>query len=378
MAYVTANNIIWPRMANLGYDSPSGWASIDAAEARIAFVLRWPKTGTLKKIGWHIYSVDSPVMTLIVSIETVAASIANPIATTNAGKTLYAAGAESSSITNPSAGTRFDSINGSTGISVTKGEYAAVTIRCTARTSGELAVICDTVGTDFKYGVGHSNQSQDSYTQDSCPFTNYAFLNYLTLEYNGEFVPVEDCHPVLSLPYFSTVPWGSNDDPERRGLKFCVPFNCKIRGAYILLEADSDVDLILYDSDEYTVFSGFPMTISKDKRAYATMGTHYVEFTTSATLIANAWYRLVLLPKDTTDISICTKTVLNDGSIDGRTAFPEGATVGYTTIGNEPTSGSHTWTDDDTKIPTISVVISEIDNGIGGAPRFGDMTGGLK
>lgn len=152
MAYVTVNNIIWPRTGPYSTGSSPGTVRLDAAEERIAYVIRWPKTGTLKKVGWTISSVSSPVLTVAVSIETVADAVGVPIATTDAGKTLYAANAVSADITNPSAGARFDAINSTTGISVTKGELAAITIRAKTVTSGYIEVTVDLYNAAVHWG----------------------------------------------------------------------------------------------------------------------------------------------------------------------------------------------------------------------------------
>jgi hypothetical protein len=82
----------------------------------------------------------------------------------------------------------------------------------------------------------------------------------------------------------------------------------------------------------------------------------------------------VVLPKSTTNISTYKYLPADDGSILGVTALPEGSDIAYTTFNGTPTSGSHTWTDDATSIPSINLLVDKIDigtSGGGGMPILG-------
>lgn len=345
--------------------------TLDALDEHIAFVVRAPKTGTLKKIGWRINAISSPVMTVKVSVETVADAIGVPVATTNAGKTLYAAGAESADITSFSAGACFNVINGSSGISVTRGHLIAVTVRVTGYTSGSINVSYSQYGVQVLGSYVHRGETY-TYGYNGNVGTPY-YEPIITLEYDGEFVVCPHTKPVNSTDMSSMV-YNSTSNPDRRGMKFRLPYGCSIKGVTLYGDLDVDTDIILYDADEYTVMSGFPITIDKDKRPTNTMSAYYVELPGDITLIANQYYRLVLLPKDTTNITTYTSVPADDGSILGMNAYPEGMNVAYTTFNGAPSSGSHAWTDEATRRILMSVMINKIDlGGSGGGPVMGGM-----
>jgi hypothetical protein len=190
----------------------------------------------------------------------------------------------------------------------------------------------------------------------------------ITLEYDGEFVPVPFHTPAGDGA--TSVAWDSGSNPDRRGMKFrFTDCDHRLNGANISVDADSDVDVILYDSDEYTVMSGFPLTIDKDKRRASSYSGFYIPFPTRPTLVKDSWYRIVLLPKDATTIINYYFTPSNDVTILGMTAFHEGSNVAYTTFNGVPTSGSHAWTD----TATIKVNFGVMVDGL----NLGSSSGGI-
>lgn len=352
---------------------------LDAEEELIGYVVTIPKTGTLKKIGWGITAVSSPVLTARVSLENITATIGQPVATTDADKSLYAANAVSANITNPSAGVRFDEINGSTGISVTKGDRVAITIRITSYTSGSISVLYSQWGGFTPFGGYNSLLRSNAYTfaYVGGSWTLY-HTPHITLEYDGEFVPVPFTMPAQSIA--SPMSWSSASNPDRRGMKFSVPFTCKLGGAFLYFDGDSDTDLILYGPDGYTIVDGFPITLSKNERTTNLPGWYFIEFPTSPTITADLYYRFVFLPKEATNCQLYVVTPVGDGAISGLTAYSEGSRVVYTYRNGNPSEEDVEWTDSTTQKSTGALFISEIDipsSGSGNsAPRFGDKTGG--
>lgn len=347
---------------------PPGGVTLDSSdpEEHVAFVIQVPKTGTLKKIGWKIYSVSSPVLTVKVCLETVGNTVGVPISATYATKVLYAPSAESADITSFSAGTRFDEINGSTGISVTGGDFMAVTIRCTARTSGNIIVGASQYGGSSyacPWDVGYVVQTP-VYTYLSVGGTGTQwYWPFLTLEYDGEFVPV---HGVIPCATGSSLGWNSGSTTAVYGMKFKTPFGCRLCGCWINADFDQDVNLYLYDSDEYTVFSGFPLTLSSTKRKFTSGELRYILFTTQPTLSANTWYRLAIVPTTTTpNVTTYYCTPSDDGTITGMSGLLSGTDVIATKINSLPSSGSHSWTDTDTVIMMWWLAIDQIDIGSG-------------
>ena len=372
MALTDVGWIMYPSTYTQG---TAGAFALDAAEELIAYVIKVPKTGTLKKIGWRIYSVSSPSLTCRVSIETVAETVGQPVATTDAGKTLYATGAVSADITDPAAGSRYDAINGSSGISVTKGDNIAIVIRIISRTSGSISPNYAQYAATLPMG-GLSGGRDHSYT---ATYANSAWGAYNTpmigLEYDGEFVPCPFTNPPFDTG--GAVSFSSSSTPDRRGLKFRFPYKCTAKGIVMSVDLDSETDLILYDSDEYTVMSGFPITLNANKRAAANNGFHYVEFPTEPTFEANTDYRIVLLPKSTTAISITYSVPVTDGSLLALDMYPEGTNVINTVRTGAPSSGDHSWTDYNTQRYSWAFVVNKIDfssgSSGGGCPVMGGM-----
>lgn len=363
--------------SSIGMSSTGGF-TLDAAEELITFIVQAPKTGTLKKIGWRVYASTSPVLTCRVSIETVADVIGQPVATTDAGKTLYAANAVSADITNPAADVRFDAINGTTGISVTKGDLLAITIRVIAYTSGSIAVHYNQYGGIWPMsGLPMSRSHGYTQTYAASTWTVY-YTPHITLEYDGEFAVCPFTLPAQHRN--SHIAYNSSSNPDRRGLKFQAPYGFTAKGVVVYLDCAVDVDLIIYDADEYTVMTGFPITLDKDKRANNSAAWHYIEFPTEPQFAANANYRMVLLPKDTTNIVIICCVPADDDTILGATAYPEGLKTAYTTFNGTPTSGSHAWTDDTAYKMCAGLLVNKIDipAGTGGLLTHPGMSGGMR
>lgn len=347
---------------------------LDAAEELIGYVITIPKTGTLKKVGWGITAVSSPVLTARMSLENIAAAIGQPVATTDAAKNLYAANAVSADITNPSAGIRFDAINGSTGISVTKGDRVAITIRITSYTSGSISVRYSQYGGFTPFGGYHSLRTNAyTFTYVGGSWKLY-HTPHVTLEFDGEFVPVPFTMPAQSLA--TSMGWNSTSNPDRRGMKFSLPFTCKLGGAFFYFDGDSDTDLILYEPDGYTVATGFPITLNKNERTANSLGWYFVEFPVPPTITADLNYRFAFLPKENTNCTMYVVTPESDGEISGLTGYMEGSRVVYTYRNGAPSSGDKEWTDSTTQKSTVSLFISEIDipsGGSGGGPIMGGM-----
>jgi hypothetical protein len=360
MALTDLGTLLYPDIAVIS--SPSNF-SLDAAEEHGATAFAIPKTGTLLKIGWRLLSVASPILTLKISLETVADTIGILVATTDAGKTLYAANAQSAAIDNPVAGVRFDAINGaspSTGISVTKGDLVSFVVRCTARTSGSVAVAYDQyAGNVMGLKPQDGNQIPYWYTYLGGAGAANAGGLLLTLEYDTGCVYIPLIVPAGLTP--TTVTWNSGSNPDRRGLKMTYPFGCKLKGAHIYLDTDEDVQVILYDSDEYTIISGFPITLQGNMRRANALGAHWVEFPTEPTLLINTVYRLVILPSTVTNVISNYFVPADDGAVIGMNAMVGGTNFVYTTFNGTPTSGSHAWTDTITQRPAILPMISQID-----------------
>jgi hypothetical protein len=129
-----------------------------------------------------------------------------------------------------------------------------------------------------------------------------------------------------------------------------------------------DTDIIVYDSDEYTPM--VTVTLDKEKRQVANSSWQSVMFPSSISLVASQIYRLVALPKDTTNISIYYMDATDDAAVPAMNAIDGGVDWKYTTFNGVPNSGSHAWTDTATRRAWMGLYIEEI-SASGGGERWG-------
>jgi hypothetical protein len=362
MSIVTVPELVYPSHRG----APDfGNITLDAAEEFFCVVMMVEDTGTLNKITWRTGTITAGTsFVLKVSVETVAATVGQPVATSNATKTLYATGAESADITSLTSNTIYHTaINSTTGITVTAGDYIAVTFRLTAVNGASILINFDQYSTLETLTEGRSNRNYYGASYLSSTWTIYPYTQFIALEYSDGFHPCTYLMPPVGIASES---WSSSSNPDRRGIKFKFPVKCRLAGALIRVDADVDIDVILYGSDEYTVATGFPITITNTKRAVDRAGDFYIPFPTKPEINADTFYRLVLLPKSTTNIMLKLSTPGDDGSFLGIDQFTEQRNVIYTTINGAPSSGDHTWTDTNVKTQ-INLIIDGIEASTGAA-----------
>jgi len=364
MSIVTIPEFLYP---SLRAGSPGNSIVVDAAEEFFVVVMKVQDTGTLNKIGWKTGTITAGTsFVLKISIETVAETVGQPVATTNAGKTLYAAGAESADITVLSTNTiYYTAINSTTGVAVTAGDDIAITFRLTAVDGASIGLALNQYGNIGSLTEGRIARNSYGASYLGSSWAIYPYYQPISLEYSNGFHP----HPgIIPISDATTVAFNSTSDPDRRGAKFKFPLRCRLSGVMVKFDADTDTELILYDSDEYTVMTGFPVTISSTKRSANTTGEFLITFLTKPELESNTFYRMVLLPKTSTNIVMSTLNTPDDSSILGSGNYVETTSLSYTTFNGAPSSESHSWTDTVVK-PQISFLIDGID--IGGGSLIG-------
>ena len=342
----------------------TGSVTLDAAEEFLVMVMRVPKSGTLNKITWRTGTITGSSYTLKISVETVASSIGEPVATTNATKTLYATGAESADITSLSSGTVYHTpINGSTGISVAAGDLIAITFRLTAVDTSSIIIAANIYEDNGRlFCLNYPGDVYQRLYLSGSWSTSYATPPLVSLQYSDGFTPV-----IYSSPpcIESKISWNSRSNPDRRGIKFKFPAACRLYGLMMSLGLDTTTNVILYDSDEYSIITGFPISLSSSQRRNYNQAEYIVVFPTRPEISADTWYRLVLLPTTDTSIGLTVATLPDDGTTLGIGASLEGANLVYTYRNGTPSSGDHTWTDSNDK-PAMTLLVDGIDSGSGG------------
>lgn len=336
--------------------------TLDAAEEFVVFVTRFKKSGTVKRIGFRTGAV-SGTYTIKVSLESVAELVGQPCATTNATKTLYTANAESADITNLNANTvNYISINGSTGVSVTGGDLVSITIRLTATSGGSVVVRSPGLTLGGELATGYDGTSYCSTYLGS----SWATISYTTMVLIVYSDGIYNSYPSQIPCNSNSLTYNSESASPYTGIKFRYPFKCRLSGIRANCDLDGDAQIIIYDSDEYTVMAGFPISLNNLQRATTSARWISVVFTTPVECEANTDYRIVVLPTTSTNIILTNWAPVDDSEFYGYTAFPEGDDIILTRRGSAPSSGDHVWTDSTDK-PHIQVFIDGIEASAGAA-----------
>jgi hypothetical protein len=316
-------------------------AVLDANGEYCCCVFRIPKTGTLKKIAFRTGTVTT-ADTITVRLEAV------DVATGQPDGNLLVANANGEQAA-PSANTTYwVALNGATGVSVTKGTVAAIKISLTF-VDGNLQI---------NYRLGN-NPRNFPYCGEylGAAWALKASLGNFGLEYDTGIVPVIGMLPAVSI---TGVAFANNDDPERRGLVFQVPYTCTIHGIWVVADMDEGCNIVLYDTDQATPLE----TISTDKdiRGGTGAGLHIFELATDRTLTINTNYRISLEPTTNTDITLSYADLTDDGAVVAMAGFEGGTTWHYTTAADVPVNEA-SWAPTTTRRPLIGIMISQLDDG---------------
>lgn len=325
-------------------------STLDAVGEYVAFIIKIPKTGTLKKIGFHTGTVTT-ADTINVRIETVSDSDGLPTGT------LYDASGTGSQ-ESPSAQTAYwVAINGSSGISVTKGDIVAIKF-ILDYVDGSLQIwhtvsyVNVTNHASFPYVVTYLGGASSKVTSMALS---------LALEYDGEIVPM----PNAILPASSSADtFASNSNPNHRGLSITPPFACRAVGVWAYLDIDAAADLVLFGSDGATALQTISLP-DPDIRGSTSAAPQYYLFTTAQNLVKGSKYRIVLRPSTTSNVSGQYNSFTDDGSLKAIDQMPLGQNAVYTTCNGTPANEA-SWTDDATKRSCMGLLIDAVDIPSGG------------
>lgn len=331
---------------SIGFVGMAGSATLDADGEYLAWVFKIPKTGTLKKIGLHLATV-AVADTINVRIETVDDTTGLPTGT------LYVADA-TGALESPGSGNGYwVAINGSTGVSVTKGDIVAVRLQLDY-VDGNLVLwhsisnLSPTAVCGFPYLATYTGGTGAKLASSSIISTGLIYSD-----------------GIVQLPgamFFSTVAattFANNANPNYRGLKIVMPFTARCVGAWVYADSDAASNLILYGSDGATAMQtlAFP---DSDIRSSANNTLHRYLFDTPQTLNKDSIYRLIIQPTTTTSVSISTITFLDDSPYYGVDQLPLGQNAVYTTANGTP-ANEGSWTNDLNKRPIMGLILDALD-----------------
>jgi hypothetical protein len=148
----------------------------------------------------------------------------------------------------------------------------------------------------------------------------------------------------------------SNTTPDEAALYFRFPVGVTVGGAYLFLDIDAALDVVLYDTDGTTALA--TVSLDSDVRASTSANGTLVVFPTEIDLTANSFYRLAVKPTTTTAVGYRRMTVRAAGSMDmfdlGQNAY----------LSTRTDAGA--WTETTTLRPRMSLLVTKVHDGSGG------------
>lgn len=292
------------------------------------YIFRIPKTGNTKAIGFRIAALTTP-QDLRIAFQNVSATTGD------------ADGVDDQSVVIPSASLVAGwNTTGTITRAVTRGDLVAVVITADSGTPSIAIGVAqyDNSGEflEFPYN-GFFTTAWAKSSRCSC----------LSLQYDDNtYEPIDGY--VYPYTAFNSPTFGSGSTPDECGLKFQLPYTCKVDGGWMRSGITGDADVVLYDSNGTDVLT----SVSLDKDQDDTAGPHYFTFSSEVTLTAATYYRLTLKPTTATVVTLRDFEVAAAALFD---MFDLGQLAHYT----ERTDAG-AWTDTTTKRPWMGVRVSAI------------------
>lgn len=190
-------------------------------------------------------------------------------------------------------------------------------------------------------------------------WTLVRFIPNFGLKYDDNVIePIISVFPAVGI---TTLSWDTNDNPDRRGLRFSVPYNCRASGIFALVDLDGDADIEIYDSDGTTIIPNG--TISMDANLRGTISASIISrnFITPIELTKDTSYRVAIHPTTGTNVQLYALDVTDDGAVKAMNAIDGGVNFHYTTCHGSP-SVEGDWTQTLTRRPLIGLMIDRLES----------------
>ena len=319
------------------------YTTMDAAGELCGSVIEISRTGNISKIGFRVGSrtVDDA---LKISLQTVDTATGRPTGTlihadaygVQASVTAYTIFWVS--LQNP--------------VAVTRGDIVAAVIEFNSYVAGNLQItkaLGGSVRTSFPYNFQYTG----SVWSLSAYMANFGF------KYDDDVI--ESVNQSFPAAVNTNISWDTNDNPDRRGLRFSVPYNCRISGIFITVDLDANANIEIYDSDGVTLLE--TISIDSDLRGITTERPLERNFVTPIELTKDIFYRIILYPTTGTNIILFSLDVTDDGASEAMNAIDGGVNFHYTTCDGAPAAEGD-WTQTATRRPLIGLMIDQLDDGL--------------
>lgn len=349
MSLTSLQGIQWVPSEWYGNEGVAGGSSspLDADGEMFGSICKIPKTGTLTKIAIRLSTVTTGD-TLKISLQTVDATTGFPTGSlyvANASGTVVVGGGDDYV-------TKWVEINSGTGVSVSRGDVVAVVYEYDSYVAGNLTLRV--------FGSGAQGFPYNAQNIGGWAMTN----QQANIAFQYDDTTLETGPGVYGALFRFYKTYNNGDTPDRYGLRFKFPYACRLSAFTIYGDFDGDINVKLYDTDGTTVLE--TVSLDKDLRGYTATRLSKSPFANFHELLANAYYRVVVLPTTATDISLYGYDVTDDGAVKGLSALQYGTDFCLTEASGNPTVEGD-WTQTDTQRPYILLGLDQID--LGGAVR---------
>lgn len=311
-----------------------------------ASIIRVPKTGILDKFEFRYGTVTTfPTNGIRCTFENVDLTTGNPDGTMDQYRKI-AADPGSNVWVAPGLMTS-DGTDTGTKRSVTGGDLLACVVR--------QENTADAWSINVSTGSAHTRAESLTYNMECYGNNSGTKIGYpiLALKYNdGSYEPIVGggVYPVLT---WTTRTFNDSSTPDERALFFRFPVSVKVKGVWLAVDLDGDLDIVLYDSNGTSALA----TVSFDASVRIGTGPRLLlSAFAEQTLLANTDYRLSVKPTSATSALIYDITANSNALLD---AMEGGKSWHLSTRVN---AGG--WSQFDTIRPLMGLLVSAIDDGL--------------
>lgn len=309
----------------------------------VGMVFKPSVSDTITKVGFRTTAVNAATMDI--RLETVDLTTGLPTGT------LFGTNTNGSKVLLASDDNAYFEVTLTSPATVTPDDYVAVVVRTTTSTAGTFgyAALSNT-----GYSTPYSAINTGSWArQNAIPLFSICYGTSGYINHIG----------ILPVKAVNTHTFSNADTPDIYSNKITIPFNCKIKGVWALVDADGDFDINIYSSDGTTVLA----SASNDAEypGVTSVTTNYLPLDTEVEFSAGDVFWVAIEPTSATSMSAYS---LDFESTDIKKIYI-GSSCEYSTA-KTPTQPSD-WTTTTTRVLACGIMISAIDDGAGIMPNAG-------
>lgn len=358
----TQGLLIIPGTLHLGAAAPafSAIGTMNDSNDKAAYIVQVPKTGTL---DWfecrQLGNSNAPDNGLRFSFQNLTTG-GVPDATQDQYRAVTSGFGANAWLVPPGVMTN-NGTDGGTKRSVTVGDWIACVVEFESFVAGDSITMS---GLNVSTGAsGAATHTAHQYIADfETAWTRQLGTGPIALKYNDSTYGVLPLAwaPILTV---NANAFGSGSSPAYRGMRFRLPFNAQVTGAWVRMVPSADCTLTLYDNSDNVLAS---VTIDGDHDPATAGQNTYLWFNAKVSLTKNTTYRLILQATEVTSITLYDFDI----SAAALMAAVPGGVQWYSSTGSPGA-----WVDVTTNRPLMGLLIDGVDDGsgAGGAnvPFFG-------